>query len=165
MRAAARGMSREDGFAAMKVEADELKAGKLPKEVGYIDRDGNVFRARVEFTEEGTLRNIPGPWRTDEEAAKIDLASMRAAASGMSREDGFAAMAAEAKRLIAGKAPKVEGSIKRLSSGFAALIRWTDGGQERRAYGPRRSEERRAEGDLECMREASSKHEDVLESR
>ena len=39
------------------------------------------------------------------------------------------------------------------------------GGEERRAYGPRRSEERRAEEDLEVMREASSRHEDVLASR
>ena len=85
MRAAARGMSREDGFAAMKVEADELKAGKLPKEVGYIDRDGNVFRARTQYKEEGKLRDIPGPWRTDEAAAKDDLVAIRAAASGMSR--------------------------------------------------------------------------------
>ena len=38
-------------------------------------------------------------------------------------------------------------------------------GEERRAYGPRRSEERRAEEDLEWMREASSRHEDVLASR
>ena len=94
-----------------------------------------------------------------------DLASMRAAASGKGREDGFAAMHAEAKRLIAGKAPKAEGSVKRFSVGFAALIRWTEAGEERRAYGPRRSDERRAEEDLECMREASSRHEDVLASR
>ena len=40
-----------------------------------------------------------------------------------------------------------------------------DGGEERRAYGPRRSEKRRAEEDLEFMREASSKHQDVLERR
>ena len=46
MRAAASGMSREDGFAAMKAEADELKAGKPPKEVGYIDGNGNAFRYR-----------------------------------------------------------------------------------------------------------------------
>ena len=58
MRAAASGMSREDGFAAMKVEADALKAGKPPKEVGFIDRDGNVFRARVQYREEGAKRDI-----------------------------------------------------------------------------------------------------------
>ena len=46
MCAAASGMSREDGYAAMKAEADELKAGKPPKEVGYIDANGNAFRYR-----------------------------------------------------------------------------------------------------------------------
>ena len=67
MRAAANGMSREDGFAAMKVEADELKAGKPPKEMGVVDRDGNAFRALVQYREVGGKRHIPGPWRTDEE--------------------------------------------------------------------------------------------------
>ena len=99
------------------------------------------------------------------QTAKEDIESMRAAASGMSREDGFAAMAAEAKRLTAGKAPKAEGSIKRSVADFRALIRWKVGGEERCAYGPRRSEERRAAEDLECMREASAQHEDVLASR
>ena len=96
MRAAASGMGREDGFAAMKAEADELKAGKLPKEVGVIDRDSNGFRAHVHFSEKGSQQNIYGPWRPDEEAAKGDLQSMRAAAISTSREDGFAAMHAEA---------------------------------------------------------------------
>ena len=109
MRAAASGKSREDGFAAMKaeVEADALKAGKPPKEVGFVERDGNTFRARVQYKEQGVLQHIPGPWRPDEEAAKDDLASMRAAASGMGREDGFAAMKVEADLLKAGKAPEV----------------------------------------------------------
>ena len=68
MRAAASGISREDGFAAMKAEADALKAGKPPKEVGSIERDGNSFRAHVQFREQGVRRNIPGPWQQDEEA-------------------------------------------------------------------------------------------------
>ena len=63
LRAAASGMGREDGFAAMKVEADELKAGKPPKEVGFIERDGNAFRAHVHFRERGAERNIYGPLR------------------------------------------------------------------------------------------------------
>ena len=63
MRAAASGMSREDGFAAMDVEADALKAGKLPKEVGFIQHCGNAFRARAQFREEGAKGDIPGPWR------------------------------------------------------------------------------------------------------
>jgi hypothetical protein len=165
MRTAASGMSREDGFAAMKAEADQLKAGKKPKEVGFVQSADNAFRARVQYRAEGALRDIPGPWRPDEEAAKADLASMRSAASGMRREDGFAAMDADAKRLIAGKAPKAEGSVKRFSVGFSALIRWKVGGEERRAYGPRRSDERRAREDLDVMREASASHEDVLASR
>ena len=49
MRSAASGMSREDGFAAMKAEADALKAGKPPKEVGFIHRDRNVYRALVQY--------------------------------------------------------------------------------------------------------------------
>ena len=52
MRAAARGMGREDGFAAMAAEADELKAGKPPKEVGFVERAGNAFRALVQFKHE-----------------------------------------------------------------------------------------------------------------
>ena len=99
MRAAASGMSREDGFAAMKAEADELKAGKPPKDVGFIELAGKTFRAHVQFREEGALRHIPGPWRPDEEAAKDDLVAIRAAASGRGREGGLAAMAAQAKRL------------------------------------------------------------------
>ena len=99
MRAAARGMDREDGFAAMSVEADALKAGKAPKEVGFIDSDGKAFRTHVCYREEGAPRNIYGPWWPDEEAAKADPESMRAAASGMSRDEDIAAMAAEAKRL------------------------------------------------------------------
>ena len=166
MRAAASGMNREDGFAAMKAEADALKAGKPPKEVGVVERDGNTFRAHVQYREQGAKQHIPGPWRPDEEAAKTDLYAMRAAANGMSREDGFAAMKVEADRLKAGKVPKEQGSVKPLGKSFAALIRWTDDeGEERRAYGPRRTEKRRAEEDLECMREASSRHSDVLSRR
>ena len=73
MRAAASGMSREDGFAAMRIEADELKAGKAPKKVGSIERAGKVFRAHLHFREQGTDRDIHGPWRPGEGAAKDDL--------------------------------------------------------------------------------------------
>ena len=126
MRAAASGMSREDGFAAMKVEADQLKAGKPPKEAGFIDRDGNVFRARVDYREEGEKRHIPGPWRPDEQAAKDDLVAIRAAASGMGREDGYAAMAAEAKRLREGKPMTEGGCVKQQEGFYRAVFRWSD---------------------------------------
>ena len=124
-----------------------MKAGKPPKEVGFIQNDNNAFRARVQHRQEGAKRDIPGPWRPEEEAAKADLYAMRAAANGMSREDGFAAMKVEADRLKAGKVPKEQGSVKPLGKSFAALIRWTDDeGEERRAYGPRRTEKRRVTG-------------------
>ena len=74
-------------------------------------------------------------------------------------------MAAEAKRLIAGKAPKAEGSVELMGTVFRASIRWRVEGSILPARGPRRAEKRRAEEDLECMREASSRHEDVLASR
>ena len=152
MRAAASGMSREDGFAAMKVEADALKAGKPPKEAGFIDRDGNGFRARVQYREDGAKRHIPRPWRTDEEAAKDDLVAIRAAASGMGRDEGVAAMAAEAKRRREGKPMTEGGCVKEIEKSYRAAFCWQD---ERDVKGPRRAEKRRAEEDLEALREAS----------
>ena len=64
---------------------------------GAIERAGNAFRAHVQWREKGAQRDMPR--RPDEEAAEKDLESMRAAARGMGRELGFAAMDAEANRL------------------------------------------------------------------
>ena len=55
---------------------------------GYVHSLPDAFRARVKWKDSGRLRECDGPRRPDEEAAKEDLESMRAAASGMSREDG-----------------------------------------------------------------------------
>ena len=64
---------------------------------GVTEQVDGAFRAHVQRSDKGsTGRHIHGPRRPDEAAAKEDLESMRAAASGMSREDGFAAMKAEA---------------------------------------------------------------------
>ena len=133
--------------------------------VGITEGVSDAFRAHVKLRINGKQRNAYGPRRPDEEAAKDDLESMRAAASGMSREDGFAAMKVEADRLKAAKAPKEEGSVVLFGRSFRARLRWTDGGEGRRAYGPRRCEKRRADEDLEFMREASSKHNTVLARR
>ena len=70
MRAAASGKSREDGFAAMKAEADALKAGKPPKEVGFVERDGNSFRASVKFRAQGAIQHVPGPLRAPPRCAR-----------------------------------------------------------------------------------------------
>ena len=73
--------------------------------VGAVEADGAAYCARVQPTVGGKRRQIRGPYRPDQQAAQEDLDSMRAAASGMSREDGFAAMDVEADALKAGKPP------------------------------------------------------------
>ena len=53
---------------------------------------GGVFRAHIQWKEKGAKREIQGPRRPDEEAAQQDLERIRKAASGMRREEGFAAI-------------------------------------------------------------------------
>ena len=77
--------------------------------VGFAQALSGAFRARVQWRQDGHLRVGPGPRRPTREAAEEDLESMRAAASGMSREDGFAAMAGEAEPLIDGEPPELGG--------------------------------------------------------
>ena len=64
--------------------------------VGAVEADGEAYCAHVQPRVGGKRRHIRGPLRPDQQAAREDLESMRAAASGMSREDGFAAMELEA---------------------------------------------------------------------
>ena len=86
---------------------------------GVTEQVDGAFRAHVQRSDKGsTGRHIYGPRRPDEAAAKEDLESLRAAASGMSREDGFAAMKAEADELKAGKPPKEVGFIDRDGKAF-----------------------------------------------
>ena len=73
--------------------------------VGAVEADGAAYCAHVQPRVGGKRRHIRGPNRPDQQAAQEDLDSMRAAASGMSREDGFAAMDVEADALKAGKPP------------------------------------------------------------
>ena len=82
---------------------------------GAVDSLAGAFRARLQWKQDGHLRVAPGPRRPTREAAEEDLESMRAAASGMSREDGFAAVKAEADALKAGKPPKEVGCYRRPS--------------------------------------------------
>ena len=80
---------------------------------GVVEALEGVFRARVQCRQDGHKFVCPGPRRPTREAAEEDLESMRAAASGMSREDGFAAMKLEADELKAGKSPNEVGFIER----------------------------------------------------
>ena len=94
---------------------------------GALEIKGAVQRAHVQWSDNGRKRHIRGPFRLDEEAAKEDLESMRAAASGMSREDGFAAMKVEADELKAGKPPKEVGFIDRDGTAFRARVQFKEG--------------------------------------
>ena len=60
---------------------------------GTTEPAGAGFRAHVQWSDKGAKRHIHGPNRKDQQAAHEDLESMCTAASGMSREDGFAAVA------------------------------------------------------------------------
>ena len=60
--------------------------------VGAVEVDGAAYCAHVQSRDGKKIRHIRGPSRPDQQSALDDLESMRAAASGMSREDGFAAM-------------------------------------------------------------------------
>ena len=93
---------------------------------------------------------------------KGDLQSIRAAGSGMGRDEGVAAMAAEAKRLREGKPMAEGGCVKEIERSYRAVFRWED---ERDVIGPRRAEKRRAEDDLEALREASVGHADPAARR
>ena len=132
---------------------------------GYVHSLPDAFRARAKWKDGGRLRECDGPRRPDEETAQRDLESMRAAARGMGRGDGYAAMAAEADRLKSGKPPKEEGSVMVFGNSSVACVRWREAGEMRYAYGPRRAEKRRAEEDLEALREASPNQVDAAARR
>lgn len=97
---------------------------------GATEPAGVAFRAHVTWYDKGAKRNrnIYGPRRPDEEAAKDDLESMRTAARGMGREDGFRAMDTKAKLLRDDKAPKDQGSMDEVDGGYRADIQWLDEG-------------------------------------
>ena len=80
----------------------------------------------------------------------------------MGREAGIAAMAAEAKRLREGKLVTEGGCVKEIERSYRAVFSW---GDERDVKGPRRAEKRRAEADLEALREASGGHADPAARR
>ena len=132
---------------------------------GVVKPAGDSYRVHVQWRGNKGKRDIYGPRRTDDQAAEEDLQSMRAAASGMSRKDGFAAMEAQAKQLRDGKVTIEQGAVIIFGDSFAACIKWSDAVAVLRSYGPRRAAKRRAEEDLEALREASSEQADPAARR
>ena len=84
---------------------------------GGVENKRASYRAHVQWSDEGVNRNIRGPCRPDLGAAQDDLDAMRSLARGMGREEGYAAMEAEAKRRREGKVSKEQGSVKQRDGG------------------------------------------------
>ena len=59
---------------------------------GAVQCLSNACRALVQWKEEGVLRHVQGPRRSDKQAAQQDLTSIREAATGLGRAEDFAAM-------------------------------------------------------------------------
>ena len=97
---------------------------------GVVKPAGESYRVHVQWRGNTGKRDIYGPRRPDKQTAQLDLESMRAAGNGKCRQEGFAAMEAEAKRLRDGKAPKEEGSVTPFGDGFAARVQWRDDGNK-----------------------------------
>jgi hypothetical protein len=103
--------------------------------------------------------SFEGPWRSDEQSAKGDLSTIRAAAASKTeRSAAIQAMEQEADRLKdEAKTEASEGGIETVKGGHRARVRYTDSsGSQKQFRGPPRHDERRARADLEAMRAAAA---------
>ena len=116
--------------------------------VGAVETVGTAFRARVQWKEKGVNRCSHGPRRAEQQIAQEDLQSMRAAASGLGRDEGYAALANKARLLHKEKTTPQSEYVEQIDDGFRAHVQWSEAGTNRHAHGPRRGEKRRAELDL-----------------
>ena len=129
---------------------------------------GDYFRARIRAV---GAQGVTGPVRCDKKHAEEDLASIRAVATGQTREENLAAMHAEAQRLKDARKRETRqqhererrlhesGFIEAQKQGrgitFLARLVWTVGGVPQRLDGPCRGDKRRAEEDLSKLRAAA----------
>ena len=123
--------------------------------VGGVVAIGGAFRARVQWKEKGFLRQSQGPRRAERQIAQADLESMRSAACGLGRDEGFAAICRKSLLLSEEKPTAQKGSVEQIGDAFRAHVQWIEEGANRHAHGPRRGEKRRAEEDLESLRGAA----------
>ena len=119
--------------------------------VGVVERVGTAFLAHVQWKEKGVKRHSRGPRRAEQRIAQEDLQSMRAAASGLGRDEGYAALADKARLLHKEKTTPQSEYVEQIDDGFRAHVQWSEAGTNRHAHGPRRGEKRRAELDLEMI--------------
>ena len=123
--------------------------------VGGVEAVGGAFRACVQWKEKGVRRHSHGPWRAERQIAQADLESMRSAASGLGRDESFAAICRKSVLLSEEKPTAQKGSVEQIGDAFRAQVQWIEEGANRHAHGPRRGEKRRAEEDLESLRGAA----------
>ena len=123
--------------------------------VGGVEAVGGAFRACVQWKEKGVRRHSHGPRRAERQIAQADLESMRSAASGLGRDEGFAAIRRKSLLLSEEKPTAQKGFVEQTVEGFRARVQWIEEGANRHAHGPRRGEKRRAEEDLESLRGAA----------
>ena len=116
--------------------------------VGVVESVGTAFLAHVQWKEKGVNRHSRGPRRAEQQIAQEDLQSMRAAASGLGRDEGYAALADKARLLHQEKTTPQKEYVEQIDDGFRAHVQWSEAGTNRHAHGPRRGEKRRAELDL-----------------
>ena len=106
--------------------------------VGGLEAIGRAFRARVQWKDKGIFRRSYGPWRAERQIAQNDLDSMRAAASGLGRDEGYAAIDSQARLLFEKKPTAQKGAVEQIDDGFRAHVQWLEEGTNRQAHGPRR---------------------------
>ena len=80
--------------------------------VGGVVAIGGTFRARVQWKEKGVPRESIGPRRAERQIAQADLESMRSAACGLGRDEGFAAIRRKILLLSEEKPTAQKGSVE-----------------------------------------------------
>ena len=139
-------------------------------ELGFVANRAGSYIAKLRTREEQQIRYIDGPRRGIEQRALGDLNAIRAAVpADASREDGFEAMEAAAKRLKADAAAEAAakrlkadaaaeaGGVEKVGHEYRARVRYvTSSGGRHNIYGPCRGTDSRAQADLETMRAAAA---------
>ena len=129
-----------------------------PVELGNARTREGRSRAEFYIRDLGGVVRFEGPWRSDEQRAKGDLSTIRAAgASKTERSAAVQAMEQEADRLKdEAKTEASEGGIETVKGGHRARVQYTDSsGSQKKIRGPPRHDERRAQADLETIRAAA----------
>jgi hypothetical protein len=128
-----------------------------PVELGIVRTREGRSRAQFFTRDLGGVVSFEGPWRSDEESAKGDLSTIRAAAASKTeRSAAIQAMEDEAERLK-DEAKAGHGGVEAIRGEHRARVQYTDSnGAQSKIHGPCRNDKRLAQADLEAMRAAAA---------